>query len=279
MALGTVAYAGARVSAHLVDVTRAEPLLAIDDRITQPVGAIGSLLLLIEVSARLTAGETPFTLLDKVGQPPSVLRPTGSEPPRGLWSRLKVPALPIVDLAVLVGAVRDPHAINALLHHTTLAAVRQRAEELGLRRTALLDFARAARGPDAAPHFAVASVGELAEIFARLQRGEIVDRPTSERVLSWIGGSAETSFIAAALGSGSTGVGDPSPNDNPSGLHIVSMVGVEAGMRSEAGLLFGPRGIVAFAVIIEFDRDSMAAQLSVVDTLRVVGLDLMEYVG
>jgi len=54
-ALGKLAYEGAQVSASVVDLNSGKTLLAIDDRIVLPTASIGKILLLIEVSARLTS--------------------------------------------------------------------------------------------------------------------------------------------------------------------------------------------------------------------------------
>lgn len=281
-ALGSLAYAGARVSAHVCDVQTGATLLTIDDRIVQPVGAIGSLLLLIEVSARLSAGESGFTLLDRVRQSPGTGTDSArhSELPKAakrlpsLWNQLKVPALPVVDLAVLVGATGDAVATNALLRHVTLAAVRRRGETLGLGHTAVLDLVRAVRGPDEAPHFAVSSAAELAKMLAGLYRGEIVDQPTSARVLRWLGTNRGATLVAAALG---PNVAREKPHDES--FRWVSSLGLESGLRAEVGLMFTTTRAAAFAVIIEFDGDAVATQLTAVDACRIVGHDLLEYLA
>jgi beta-lactamase class A len=44
------------------------------------------------------------------------------------------------------------------------------------------------------------------------------------------------------------------------------------------GVLRGPRAGVAYAVSIFFEDHSLSARLSVLDGMRAVGLDLLEYV-
>ncbi|HEV7948461.1 MAG TPA: serine hydrolase, partial [Glaciihabitans sp.] len=135
-ALGTIAYQGAQVSASVIDLKSGTPLLSIDDRVVAPTASLGRLLLLIEVSARLTRHESDaLQLLDKV--PVDI----GGAP--GLWQHLQAPALPVIDLASLVAATGDTTATNTLLAAVTLEAVQHRADALGLTRTALLDLARA----------------------------------------------------------------------------------------------------------------------------------------
>ena len=50
-------------------------------------------------------------------------------------------------------------------------------------------------------------------------------------------------------------------------------------MRTEAGLLAGPRGDLAYAVTVQFVDSSLAVRRGVLEALRVLGLDLLEYVA
>ena len=139
-ALGKLAYEGAQVSASVVDLNSGRTLIAIDDRIVLPTASIGKILLLIEVSARLTSREfSGYGILDK-----TALDSAGDS---GIWQHLQAPSLPVADLATLVGSTSDNLATNVLLRQVGLAAVRARTESLGLMRTALLDLVRDSRGP------------------------------------------------------------------------------------------------------------------------------------
>jgi len=166
-ALGKLAYEGAQVSASAVDLNSGKTLLAIDDRIVLPTASIGKILLLIEVSARLTSRDfSGFGILDKT--------PRDAVGDSGIWQHLQAPSLPVADLATLVGSTSDNLATNVLLRQVGLAAVRQRTESLGLMRTALLDLVRDSRGPDDAPQLSVGSTAELSWLF-----GALADRPRS----------------------------------------------------------------------------------------------------
>lgn len=194
-ALGELAYGGASVSANAIDLRTGRVLLSIDDRLVLPTAGIGRLLLLIEVSARLTERDASgYGILDKtsrdaVGQ-------------AGIWQHLQAPALPVTDLATLVAATGDNLATNVLLRQVGLDAVRARSEALGLVRMALLDFARDSRGPDDAPQLSVGSTAELARLLFALGRGEVIDAPTSERVTDWLSHNADLSLVASAFGRG-----------------------------------------------------------------------------
>jgi beta-lactamase class A len=265
-ALGDLAYDGAQVSASVMDLDTGRTLVAIDERIVLPTASIGKILLLVEVSARLTERDfSGYGILDKT--------PRDAVGVSGIWQHLQAPSLPVADLATLVGATSDNLATNVLLRQVGLDAVRARTEALGLQRTALLDLVRDSRGPDDAPQLSVGSTAELAWLFAALARGEIVDTLSSSRVLGWLSLNADLSMVASAFGL------DPlSHRGADHGVLLVNKTGIDTGVRSEAGVLRGPRAAVAYAASVQFNDSGLAARLRVLDALRVVGLDILEYV-
>jgi beta-lactamase class A len=265
-ALGDLAYDGAQVSASVTDLDTGKTLVAIDERIVLPTASIGKILLLVEVSARLTERDfSGYGILDKT--------PRDSVGDSGIWQHLQAPSLPVADLATLVGATSDNLATNVLLRQVGLDAVRARTESLGLLRTALLDLVRDSRGPDDAPQLSVGSTAELSWLFAALARGEIVDTLTSSRVLGWLSLNSDMSLVASAFGL------DPlSHRGTDHGVLLVNKTGTDTGVRSEAGVLRGPRAAVSYAASVQFNDSGLAARLRVLDALRVVGLDILEYV-
>lgn len=265
-ALGELAYEGAQVSAAAIDLDSDARVLSIDDRIVLPTASVGKILLLIEVSARLSEQAVP---------PRDVLEKTARDAvaDSGLWRHLHARSLPLADVAALVGATSDNLATNVLLREVGLEAVRTRTESLGLLRTALLDLVRDSRGPDDAPQLSVGSAAELAWLFCELARGQVVDTLTSSRVLGWLSLNTDLSMVASAFGL------DPlSHRGVDHGLQLVNKTGTDTGVRSEVGILRGPRRGVAYAVSVQFVDRSMAARLRALEAMRTVGLDLLEYV-
>lgn len=264
--LGNLAYGGAQVSANAVDLQSGLTLLSIDDRIVLPTASIGKVLLLIEVAARMTTRDfTGFGILDKT--PPDAVGGAG------LWQHLQAPALPVSDLAALVGATGDNLATNVLLRQVGLDAVRARTESLGLARTALLDLVRDDRGPDDAPQLSVGSTAELAWLFSALYHSQIVDNATSQRVLGWLSLHSDLSMVASAFSL------DPlSHRSIDHGIQLVNMTGTDAGVRSEVGILRGARAGVAYAVTVQFADSGLQDRLRVLDAMRTIGYDLLEYV-
>ena len=265
-ALAQLAYAGAAVSASVIDLRSGLTLVAIDDRVAMPTASVGKILLLIEVSARITGRDAAgFGILDKT--------PGHAVGDSGIWQRLQAPALPVTDLALLVGAASDNLATNVLLRQVGLDTVRARAESLGLSRTALLDLVRDHRGPDDAPQLSIGSTAELSWLFSVLARGQVVDAVTSQRVLGWLSHNADLSMVSSAFGL------DPLSHRTPdSGLQLINKTGTDVGVRSEAGLLSGSRTGVAYAVTVQFSGSDLAARLRVLEAMRTFGLDLLEYV-
>ena len=265
-ALGELAFAGAAVSAHVLDLRSGITLVSIDDRIVLPTASVGRVLLLIEASARITAREASgYGILDKT--------PVDAVGDSGLWNQLQAPAFPVADVAALVGATGDNLATNVLLRHIGLQAVRARGESLGLTRTALLDLVRKNRGPDDAPQLSVGSTAELAWLFSALSRGLIVDQATSNRVLGWLSLGSDLSMVASAFGL------DPLAHRIADhGIQLVNATGTDAGVRSEVGLLSGSRTGVAYAVTVQFVDSGLATRLRVLDAMRTFGFDLLEYV-
>ena len=265
-ALGDLAYDGAQVSASVTDLDTGKTLVAIDERIVLPTASIGKILLLVEVSARLTERDfSGYGILDKT--------PRDLVGDSGVWQHMQAPALPVADLATLVGATSDNLATNLLLSRIGLDAVRARTESLGLTRTALLDLVRDHRGPDDAPQLSVGSTAELSWLFGALARGEIVDPATSQRVMSWLSLNCDLSMVASAFGL------DPLSHRLPDhSTLVVNKTGTDAGVRAEAGALRGQRAAVSYAVSVQFPDNSLEARLRVMDAMRTVGEELLEYV-
>jgi beta-lactamase class A len=265
-ALGELAAGGVQVSLRINDITTDEALMSVDDHVVVPTASVGKVLLLIEVAARL--GDPDFsglTVLDR--------EPLDAVADSGIWQHLQAPALPVADLAALIGATSDNLATNVLLRLVGLDAVRERAEAIGLKRTALLDIVRDNRGLDDAPQLSVGSARELAWLFQQLATGDIVDSTTSRRVLGWLSLNTDLSLVASGFGL------DPLAHREPDhGIQLFNKTGASAGVRAEAGILRGPRGAVSYAVCTTFDDTELGTRLGVVDALRVLGQDLLEYV-
>lgn len=265
-ALDELAASGAKVSVRVTDLDRGTTVLAGDDFVTLPVAGLGVVPLLIEVAAGFESGDLdPLEIVDRSEIEAVTVA--------GVWQHLKAPALPLADLAVLAAATGDALATNALLTRVGLPAVRASIEALGLAQSALLDRFRDTRGPDEAPHFALGSARDLADVFAALVNSTAVSAGTSAQVAEWLSLNHDLSLVAAATGL------DPFSHENDEhGMLFINKTGRDAGVRVEAGVLAGPRAGVSYALIACFDDLSILHRVRAHEAFRVLGTDLMEYV-
>lgn len=287
--LTALALSGVQVTASVLDLESGRVLFSVDDHLSVPTAGVGQVLLLVEVAARISERDQPARGAspdDTAGGRPGLRAVPGAESlsilnrtagdrvgGSGLWQHLQVPALPIADLAALVGATNDNLATNVLLRRIGLDGVRARGEQLGLRRTHLLDIVRDERGPDDAPQLSVGSARELSSLFRRIHRGEAADEMASKLVVGWLSLGSDLSMVASAFGF------DPLAHDDFShGLTLFNKTGSDHGIRSEVGVLTGPRAGVAYAVTMRFNDRDLPARLAVLDGMRTLGTDLLEYV-
>ncbi|MGL4255561.1 MAG: serine hydrolase, partial [Microbacterium sp.] len=261
-----LAASGAKVSVRITDLDRGSSVLTGDDFVTLPVAGLGVVPLLIEVAAGFEEGTLdPLEIIDREGLEPVTVG--------GVWQHLKAPALPLSDLAVLTASTGDALAANALLARVGLPAVRARIETLGLTRSALLDRFRDVRGPDDAPHFALGSARELAELFAALVNSKVVSPGVSAQVAEWLSLNHDLSLVASATGL------DPFSHENDEhGMLFINKTGRDAGIRVEAGVLAGPRAGVSYALIVCFDDLSIMHRMRAHEAFRTLGMEVMEYV-
>lgn len=265
-ALDALAASGAQVSIRVTDLDSGEPVVVGDDYLTLPIAGLGVVPLLIEVAAQFEKGALdPMEVIER-----EALEPVDVG---GIWQHLKVPAMPLADLAVMAAATGDALATNALLHRVGLPAVRARIEQLGLTRSAVMDGFRDQRGPDDAPHVALGSAREYTELFAELVNSKAVSVGVSAQVSEWLSLNQDLGLAASATGL------DPFAHFNDAHrLLFVNKTGRDAGVRAEAGVLAGPRAGIAYTLIVCFDDLSIAHRLRAHDAFRTLGVDLMEYV-
>ncbi|SEB50819.1 beta-lactamase class A [Paramicrobacterium humi] len=265
-ALGVLARNGVQVSARIMDLASGRELLAIDDYVVMPTAGIGTVLLLAEVAARLDDPDFEgLVILDREAR--------DNVGDGGIWQHLQAPSFPVADLAVFTAAAGDNLATNVLLREIGLEKVHERTEKLGLNRTALLDSARDQRGPDDAPQLSVGSMRELAWLFSEVARGEATSPTASQRLVDWLSLNMDLSLVASAFGL------DPlSHRQGTHELTLFNKTGSDAGVRAEVGVLRGPRAGVAYAVATSFSDSDLLTRLAVIDALRTLGNDLLEYV-
>lgn len=227
---------------RLLDATTGQALASHRADQVQRTASIGKVLLLLEVARLLECGE-----LD--GSQQLVPRQEDLVADSGLWRHLSTAEMEVVDCAALVGAFSDNLATNVLLRRVGGArAVEETAVAAGIEDVALHGPVRDVRGPSDPPTLSTGSAAGLAALAARLHRGELVSPTVSARVAGWLSLNADLSMVASAFGL------DPLCHDEPDrGLRLWNKTGTITGVRGDVGVLSGPAGTIAYAVLAEWD--------------------------
>lgn len=265
-ALDALAASGAQVSLHVVDLDRGTTVVSGDDYVSQPIGGVGTVAVLLEVAAQIEEGTLDAgELIDRADVAPFALS--------GIWNHLAATNFTIADVAVLAASTGDPLATNALIQRVGIVAIQRRLASLKLSRLAILDGLRDLRGPDDAPHMAIGSTRETAALFSSLVNSRVIDPAVSAQVAEWLSLNQDLSLVASATGL------DPFDHENDKhNILFINKTGRADGVRAEAGVLAGPRAGVAYAMTICFDDLSIGHRLHAHEAMRTFGLELMEYI-
>ena len=231
-----------RWAVHVVDSRTGETLAGVDADRVQRTASLGKILLLVEVARLLESGE-----LD--GSQQLVPRSEDLVADSGLWRHLATASLEARDCAALVGAFSDNLATNVLLNRVGGApAVAATSLAAGIDGVALHGPVLDRRGPADPPTLSTASAAGLATLMSRLERGEVVSRTVSEQVVAWLSLNADLSMVASAFGL------DPLCHTDPDrGVRLWNKTGTISDVRGDAGVVTGPGGCVAYAVLAEWD--------------------------
>ena len=252
-----------RWSIRLLDASSGEVLADRTPDLVCETASVGKVFLLIEVASRLEAGalapDQPVPIPDEHRVADS-----------GLLYLLRDQRLCVVDMALLVGAVSDNLATNALLSLCGLDAVRQVAPRLGYRDTTLLDYIRNERTPDLPWTPSHGTGAELADLMRRLGEGDIVSPAVSAQVLAWLGADTDTSMVASAL------LLDPLSHLEPEyqGMVLRHKTGTTSVTRVDVGHLSGPAGAVAYAVCANWRGVDADLRAPVLDVMAQIGESL-----
>ncbi|MDN5977201.1 serine hydrolase [Acidipropionibacterium jensenii] len=236
--------------------------------------SVGKLFLLVEVANRLQDGRLAS---DQRIEIPDELRVEDS----GLLYRMSDQRLTVVDAALLVGAVSDNLATNALAHLVGMDAVHAVARELGYQHTQMLDYIRNERTPEVPWTTSFGCAAELADLIRRLGEGsapehpgaELLSDPVRSRVLTWLAADTDTSMLADSF------LLDPLAHVGPEYQQMVlhHKTGSIDTARIEVGHLAGPAGRVAYAVAANW-ADGTDLRAAAVDTMRAIGEQIRHHV-
>jgi beta-lactamase class A len=247
-------------SVRLVDAGTGQTLAEHEPHTQCETASIGKIFLLLEVARRLEAGALAED--DRI-EIPEEHRVEDS----GLLYRMLDQRITVHDAALLVGAVSDNLATNALIHLCGLEEVRAVAPALGYRDTALHDYIRNERTPDLpwTPSFGTAA--ELSDVMRRLGAGEAFSPAVSARVLDWLAADTDTSMTADAF------LLDPLAHVEADyqGMVLRHKTGSVSFARVDVGLMRGPEAAVAYAVAANWKHSPADLRAPALDGMRAVG--------
>lgn len=250
----------ARWSVRLLDANTGDTLAEHDPHTQCETASIGKIFLLLEVARRLEDGTLAPD--DRI-EIPDEHRVEDS----GLLYRMHDQRVTVHDAALLVGAVSDNLATNALIHLCGLEQVRSVAQTLGYRETSLHDYIRNERTPDLPWTPSYGTAAELSDVMRRLGTGEAFSPAVSARVLDWLAADTDTSMTADAF------LLDPLAHVEAEyqGLVLRHKTGSVSFARVDVGLLRGPEAAIAYAVAANWEGSPVDLRAPVLDGMRAIG--------
>ncbi len=221
--------------------------------------SVAKIFVLLELADRLSRGALdPGQLVDRRSTPPVH--------DSGLWHAMRVEALPVADLAVLVGAVSDNWATNALIDVCGLERIRARAADAAPGGSMLHDYVRDDRSSDVPETLSEGCAEDWAGIMQRLHHER--DADAARLVLSWLAQNADLSMVAAGFDL------DPLAHDTDDlGLRLWHKTGTDPGVRADVGLIRSRSRVVSYAVVCNWPAGDDDAQVrrAVLAAMRRLG--------
>jgi beta-lactamase class A len=238
------------------------PVVAINHGALLRTASMGKVFLLAEVARRMESGDLDAGV---------ILDAAGIEPVKdsGLWQHFTDVPLTVSAAAVLVAAVSDNLATNALLAQVGLASVQEMSASLGMPDSRILDRIRDHRTADDPSDPSVGRSHDLARFMHLLGAADQSADGWLTQVRRWLALGVDLSMVASALSL------DPLAHAAvPPGLF--NKTGADFGVRADAGFLTVAEQQWSYAVIANWrttgDVGGDAAMAAVVlVTMRRIG--------
>lgn len=247
-------------SIHILDADTRQVVATHHSDTVCRTASIGKVFLLIDVARRIVDGRLDPHRLIEIPEEHVV-------EDSGLLYRMVEQRITAYDAALLVGAVSDNLATNALIHLCGLDSVHAVAAELGYKDTALLDYIRNERGPGLPWTPSYGTAAELSDLMIRLNRDEILNKSVSGLVSRWLAADTDTSMVAAGF------LLDPLAHDEPEyqGMELRHKTGSTSFARADIGILNGPARSVAYAVAANWSDESGDLRAPVLAAMHRIG--------
>ena len=223
---------------------------------TASTASVAKVFVLCEVAERLVDGRLDPAV-------PISRDPALQVADSGLWQHMAQSELPLVDVALLVAAVSDNWATNALLDLIGFEATAARARALGCEVSGLHDFVRDERTEGDAPRLSTGTARELAEVARRVHVASCgspvpgLSQGAAELVERWLRAGVDLSMVPAPFHL------DPLAHAEGS-IRAWSKSGTDAGVRADMGVIWSGEYAIAYAAIANWapgeDRVAEAMQ-------------------
>jgi len=207
-----------------------------------PTASVGKVLLLLAVADALATGRldarAPLTRPDPVAD-------------SGLWQHLPTAQLTPGEAAVLVAAVSDNLATNALLEVIGLDDLQTMVKELGFQTLGLHDRVRDIRTADHPVDLSSGSAAEWCELMYGLATKSLISPDVSKQVLSWLSMSVDHSLVLAPFAF------DPLVAQRPGWL-CANKTGSDPGVRADIGVVRRGNRTFTYAAIATGETEQEA---------------------
>lgn len=249
-----------RWSVQVVDTATEKVLAEHEPDAVCETASIGKVFLLIEVARRLGDGRLRADQRIEIPAEHAVAD-------SGLLYRMLDQRLTVHDAALLVGAVSDNLATNALISLCGLDDVRVTAVELGYRDTSLHDYIRDERTPEMPWTPSYGTARELADLMRRLGAHEIISPAVSTQVFEWLAADTDTSMLADAF------LLDPlaHPDAEYQDILLRHKTGSTSFARIDIGWVQGPVATVAYAIAANWKDRPEDLRAPAIDSMRILG--------
>lgn len=230
---------------RVIDVSTGEILISEGGDDVRPTASIGKVFLLAECAERLTGNAPSLDASARVRRDS-----TPAVRDSGLWQFMEQDDMCIADLCLLVAAVSDNWATNALLEVIGLDAVDRRAALMGAAQSRLIDTVRDVRSATDPMSPSVGSAEDLAGVAASLHRAWLgtaadgISADAGRLVTTWLRTGVDLSMVAAPFGQ------DPLSHVEPTdGIRLWNKTGTDTDVRADMGTVWRADNALSYAAL------------------------------
>jgi beta-lactamase class A len=173
-------------------------------------------------------------------------------PGSGVLFELAAPVMPLRDYATLMVVLSDNSATNLLIERLGMAAITERARQLGLPNTklrrAMMDLDAAKRGDEN-----ISTAAEIAQLLEIFYKGAGLSAGSREQALTILKKEKDTALVRGV----------------PAGVPVACKPGELDGVRVDAGIVFAANRPYILSVMLTYLADDKAGDRAIEEASRV----------